>query len=93
MKISIDVDVTPQELRTFLGLPDVQPLQEEMMENIREKMRAGAEGFDPVSLMKPFLPQNMQAMEALQKAFWKAFTGSVATSRKDSEENTDAKKQ
>jgi len=93
MKISIDVDVTPQELRTFLGLPDVQPLQDEMMQNIRDKMHAGAEGFDPVSLMKPFLPQNMQAMEALQKAFWKAFTGNPAGANKGTGESPEAKGQ
>jgi len=75
VKIRIDIDVTPQELRRFFGLPDVEPLQEEMLQKIREKMQAGAEGFDPVSLMRPFMPANMQSMEAMQKAFWQAFGG------------------
>ena len=60
MNIKLDIDVSPKELREFFGLPDVQPLQDEMLEDIRDKMRAGAEGFDPISLMKPFLPQNLQ---------------------------------
>ncbi len=25
MKVSVDIDCTPEELRTFFGLPDVQP--------------------------------------------------------------------
>lgn len=75
MKIRIDVNMTPQELRTFLGLPDVEPLQREMMEKIRERMQAGAEDFDPLTLMKPFLPPNLQSMEEMQRTFWQAFSG------------------
>ena len=70
MKINITVDVTPDELRAFFGLPDVQGLQAEMIEKIRERMQAGAEGFDPLSLMRPFIAPNLQGMEAMQRAFW-----------------------
>ena len=31
MKITVDVDCTPEEARRFLGLPDVAPMQEAMM--------------------------------------------------------------
>jgi len=79
MKITIDVDITPRELRTFFGLPDVKPLQDEMLDRIRDKMRKGAEGFDPVTLLKPLMPQGMQSIEALQTAFWQAFTGKRST--------------
>ncbi|MCP1676576.1 hypothetical protein J2T57_003747 [Natronocella acetinitrilica] len=73
MKISIDVDATPEELRRFIGLPDLQPLQDELLNSIRERMHAGQEGYDPVTLMKPFLPGAHQNMEAFQKLFWDAF--------------------
>lgn len=72
MKIKFDIDVTPQELRTFFGLPDVEPLQQEMMARIRDNMLQGVAGFDPMSLMKPFLPANVQSLEGMQKAFWDA---------------------
>lgn len=75
MKITVNFDVTPQEARAFFGLPDVKPLQDEMLGKIRDKMRAGAEGFDPVTLMKPFMPDNMQTLDALQKSFWRGLTG------------------
>ncbi|AKH19358.1 DUF6489 family protein [Sedimenticola thiotaurini] len=65
MKISIDI--TPEEMRTLMGWPDVQPLQEEMIDKIREQMDAGAEGYDPLSLMKPFLAQSSNSMESFQK--------------------------
>ena len=31
MKITVNVDCTPEEARSFLGLPDVQPLQAAVM--------------------------------------------------------------
>jgi len=68
MKIRINVDLTPEEARAFFGLPDVVSFQQELLKTIREQMLAGVEGFDPISLMKPFFATNMQAMEAMRKA-------------------------
>lgn len=74
MKINISVEASPAEFREFFGLPEVQSLQAEMIERIREQMQAGAEGFDPLSMMRPFiapnLPPNLQSVEAMQRAFW-----------------------
>ena len=74
MKINFDIDATPQELRTFFGLPDVETLQKEMMEQIRKKMLEGVEGFDLLSIMKPMLPEHLLSVSSLQKSFWDAFT-------------------
>lgn len=38
MKITIDFDVTPEELRQFLGLPNVEGLQEEMLKAAQKQM-------------------------------------------------------
>lgn len=65
MKISIDI--TPEEMRTLMGWPDVQGLQEEVINKIREQMNAGAEGYDPLSLMQPFFAQSANSMESFQK--------------------------
>ena len=73
MQIKITVDATPEEVRRFFGLPDVAPLQEEMIERIKEKMKAGDQGFDPLTLMQAFLVPNMSNLEAMQKAFWESF--------------------
>lgn len=70
MKIKFDIEATPQELRTFFGLPDVEPLQQEMINIIRRNMSAGMEGFDPTMLLKPWLPSHLQSVDFLQKAFW-----------------------
>ena len=73
MKVNVEVDATPEELRRFLGWPDVQPLHDEMLKAIRERMQAGSEGYDPLSLMASFMPSQMQNMEGFQRAFWDAF--------------------
>jgi len=73
MKITVSIDATAQEMREFLGLPNVQPLQDEMMQVIRDNVQKGVAGFDALSLMRPLLPVQLQSMEALQKAFWDAF--------------------
>ncbi len=70
MKIKVDLEATPEELRQFLGLPDVKRLQDELMEDLRRRMLEGQEGYDPLSLMRPMLPAHLQSMEALQRAFW-----------------------
>ena len=74
MKITFDIEATPQELRTFFGLPDVETFQKEMMDQIRGKMLNGVEGFDPLSIMKPLLPEHMMPVSSLQKMFWDVFT-------------------
>lgn len=77
MKINISIDATAQEMREFLGLPDIKPLQDEMLQAIHANMQQGVTGFDPLNLMKPLFPAQLQSMEMLQKAFWDAFQNST----------------
>ena len=77
MDIEIKVHCTPEEARTFLGLPDVQPLQQEMMERVATIMREGMTPTDAFNMMKPFLAPNTQAIDAMQQAFFKAFAAGM----------------
>ncbi|PCI68091.1 MAG: hypothetical protein COB26_08950 [Piscirickettsiaceae bacterium] len=79
MKATIEIDATPQEMRELLGLPEVQALQKEAMEKIRDKMLAGIESNDMTELMKLYMPMpdQMSAMEGLQKTMWDAMTKSA----------------
>jgi hypothetical protein len=74
MKIEIRVHCTPQEARTFMGLPDVQPVQEEMMERVATTLREGMSPTEAFNMMKPFMAPNTQALDAMQKAFFNAFS-------------------
>lgn len=59
MKINVEFDLTPDEFRQSLGLPDVEAFQKNLLENIQRQMESGVEGYDPMSLMQPFLKQPM----------------------------------
>ncbi|MEC7028763.1 MAG: DUF6489 family protein, partial [Pseudomonadota bacterium] len=39
MKVTFNIDCTPEEARRFMGLPDVTPLQDKMMEELEKKMQ------------------------------------------------------
>ena len=77
MKITIDVDCTPEEARTFLGLPDVAPVQRALMEEIGKRMSGGLEAMDPETLMKTWMPLGVQGLEQAQKMFWAQFGKAV----------------
>jgi hypothetical protein len=75
MNFRIDVDMTPEELRKVLGLPDVSALQDEMIKKIREQMEAGVEGYDPLTLLKPYITNGVGSMEAFQKLMLSMMSG------------------
>ena len=60
MNVKIDIDCTPEEARTFLGLPDVKPLQEAMLKEVEAKMLANLQAMDPETMFKTWLPAGMQ---------------------------------
>ncbi len=82
MKIKLDVDCTPEEARSFLGLPDVRPLQDAMMKEIEERMRANLQAMDPETMLKTWLPAGIQGWEQLQKMFWSQLGGDGAKEKK-----------
>lgn len=51
MQIKIEIDVRPEELRRFLGLPDVAGLQEDVVTFLRDKVGAATE-FDASQFVK-----------------------------------------
>jgi hypothetical protein len=74
MKVTINVDCTPEEARTFLGLPDVAPLQDAMMAQMKAQMEKAAAAMDPETLMKTIFPAQAEGLAEMQKAFWQQFT-------------------
>jgi hypothetical protein len=75
MKIKIDIDCTPDEIRDFLGLPDVKKLQEEMLSGLQEQMSQAMSSGDPEALTEAWGALGMKNMESMQKAFWSAMAG------------------
>lgn len=79
MKITIEVDCTPAEARTFMGLPDVEPLQAEVMAEIQRRVMSALSLTDPQQLLKNWVPWSAQGMENFQN-FAKAAAGTWSQS-------------
>lgn len=70
MKVTVEIDCTPDEARSFLGLPDVKPMQQEMMDQIRDRMMGAVHAMEPAEMMKSWMPgaagfEQMQDMFAM----------------------------
>ena len=73
MKFKVEVDCTPEEARSFLGLPDLADLQKEATDALNERLRASIGSMDPDSLMKTwFGGADMTDWSETVKNFWAA---------------------
>ena len=73
MKVTANIDCTPEEARTFLGLPDVQPMQAAVMAEMERRMLAEMDRFSPEALMKSWMSLVPQSPEQFQDAFMRMF--------------------
>ena len=46
MKINVEVDITPDELRRFFGLPDVHQMQQNMIDQFAQRLQSSADQRD-----------------------------------------------
>jgi hypothetical protein len=85
MKMNIQIDMTPEEARKFLGLPDVSKAQERMMAEIEKRMKAAVDMNDPEAMMKAWMPLGGAGFEQFQKFMMDSARGMASgmSSRKD----------
>ena len=75
MKITMDVECTPEEARAFLGLPDVKPMQEQLMQEVQERMAANIRAMEPEAILRTWLPATLKGFEQMQEIFMSQMTG------------------
>ena len=83
MKFNINVECTAQEAREFIGLPNVAPMQERLMEDLEKRMRTQMKNLDPQTLMKTWVPATIESLSVLQRMFMNQMAMGQPTSRKD----------
>ena len=80
MKITVEVECTPDEARQFLGLPDVKPLQTIAMARLEKQITEAASLLSPEALIKTwlsFVPQSPeQIRDIVASLFRSPFSGS-----------------
>ena len=75
MKFKVDIDCTPDEARAFLGLPDVKPLQEALLPEVEERLRATLKAMDPEAMLKNWLPATLKGFEQMQQILFANIPG------------------
>ncbi len=74
MRFQINVDCTPEEAREFFGLPDILPMQQELMEMVSHRLSENIQTMAPEELMKTWVPALFQGWSDIQSHFWKQMT-------------------
>ena len=87
MKITINLDVTPEEARRFLGLPNVEKLQEQWLENAQEYLQNSGQ-----TQMSEFINSAMQPMFAYQNWVQRMVMGGESSNSKEKSAAKDSKK-
>ncbi len=67
MKATVNVECTPEEARTFLGLPDVTALNETLVTEMQVRLRDNMAALQPEELMKNWLAFGGLAQEQFRK--------------------------
>lgn len=77
MKVTMEVDCTPEEARRFLGLPDVSKANEIYVDNIAKAMQ-GITSIDQLqTYVKQIAPMGEMGMKMFQQFMEKGALGSM----------------
>jgi hypothetical protein len=80
MKMTIEVDCTPEEARRFMGLPDVSALNDHLVGEMKNRIDANMSMIAPDELMKNWMAFGTGAQEHFRKLMEVGMT--AATTRK-----------
>jgi hypothetical protein len=69
MKVTVEIDCTPDEARAFLGLPDVKPMQAAVMSHLEQQMIRAADGFSPDAVLRMWFTAMPQMSSQMQEMF------------------------
>ncbi|KAF0177105.1 MAG: hypothetical protein IV086_10180 [Hyphomonadaceae bacterium] len=76
MKMTMNVECTPEEARRFVGLPDVTPLNEMLVREMTARAEENMKMMSPDIMMKSWMSFGGQAQDAFMKLMTTAAGGS-----------------
>lgn len=80
--MTVEIDCTPQEARSFLGLPDVEPLNEHLVAEMQRRLDANVALLEPEALMRNWMAFGGQAQEQFRNLMAAATGGGRGSSPK-----------
>jgi hypothetical protein len=73
MKLNLEVELSPEELRRLLGLPDVAPVNDMLVERLRDQMEKGLDGTLLRNLVQSMIKGGTQGIEVYQSLLGSLF--------------------
>jgi hypothetical protein len=71
MKVNLEIDCTPLEVRQFIGLPDVVPLQTAVMDTLQQQMMSNIEKISAESLIQSWFSFDPKLAERIMQEMFK----------------------
>jgi hypothetical protein len=78
MKFTVNVECSPEEARRFMGLPDVTPINDKLVEEMGKRMEANLKLMSPDTMMGAWMSVGTQAQDAFVKLMTLAAGGGVS---------------
>ena len=82
MKFNFDIECTPEEARAFVGLPNIAPMQERMMQELEKRLQDNIKNLSPEEMVKTWMPATIQGFTDMQKMFWNQMGVKTAAGQK-----------
>lgn len=67
MKFTVNVECSPEEARRFMGLPDVTPINDKLVEEMGKRMEKNLALMSPDTMMSAWMSVGTQAQDAFVK--------------------------
>lgn len=77
MKVNFDIDCTPEEARSFLGLPDVTPIHQKYVQTMLDSMDGTANLEQMETLFRSFSPMGDAGMRLFRQMMDIGLSGKV----------------
>ncbi|MEO0579511.1 MAG: DUF6489 family protein [Pseudomonadota bacterium] len=89
MKIKIEFDLTPEEFRESIGLPNVAALQEKVVQAMSDRLASGVTVINVPALVEGWLTQGIATSRQLQSIFSSAVSEIIDPSSNRDEKSSD----
>ena len=78
MKFTVNVECSPEEARRFMGLPDVTPINDQLVAEMGKRMEANLALMSPDTMMQSWMSVGTQAQDAFVKLMTSGVTAATS---------------
>lgn len=78
MKVTVNVECSPEEARRFIGLPDVSPLNEMLVAEMTNRMQENIQLMSPDAMLRSWMAVGGQAQDAFLKMMTSTASGAFS---------------